>query len=64
MVATRFVWNLALDRRSTAYRADGTKLNWVALSREFTVLRAALDTAWLQPVTDGRAAGLTIAMHG
>ncbi|MHB1616029.1 MAG: RNA-guided endonuclease InsQ/TnpB family protein [Metallibacterium sp.] len=45
--ATRFVWNWALDRRSTAYRVDGTKLNWVALSREFTVLRAAPDTAWL-----------------
>ena len=45
--ATRFVWNWALDRRTEAYRADGTKLNWVALSREFTVLRAAPDTAWL-----------------
>lgn len=45
--ATRFVWNWALDRRSTAYRADGTKLNWIALSREFTQLRAAPDTAWL-----------------
>ncbi|EQD44821.1 transposase IS891/IS1136/IS1341 family, partial [mine drainage metagenome] len=30
--ATRFVWNWALDRRSTAYRADGTRLNWVALT--------------------------------
>ena len=45
--ATRFVWNWALDRRSSAYRADGAALNWVALSREFTVLRAAPDTAWL-----------------
>ena len=45
--ATRRVWNWALERRSTAYRADGTKLNWVALSREFTVLRGAPDTAWL-----------------
>ena len=47
MGATRFVWNWALSRRSTAYRADGTKLNWIALSREFTALRAAPDTAWL-----------------
>lgn len=45
--ATRFVWNWALDRRSTAYRADGTKLNWIALSRELTVLKSAPDTAWL-----------------
>ena len=47
MGATRFVWNWALDRRSTAYRADGTKLNWIALSREFTALRAAPGTDWL-----------------
>jgi len=45
--ATRFVWNWALDLRSAAYRADGTKLNWIALSRAFTQLRAAPDTAWL-----------------
>ena len=45
--ATRFVWNWALARRSTANRDDGTKLNWVALSREFTVLRAAPATGWL-----------------
>ena len=45
--ATRYVWNWALDRRSTAYRADGTKLDWIALSREFTALRGAPDTAWL-----------------
>ena len=47
MGATRFVWNWALDRRSTAYRADGTTLNWIALGREFTALRAAPETAWL-----------------
>ena len=45
--ATRFVWNWALDRRTAAYRADGTQLNWIALSREFTALRAAPETAWL-----------------
>ena len=47
MGATRFVWNWALDRRSAAYRADGTTLNWIALSRAFTALRAAPETAWL-----------------
>jgi putative transposase len=45
--ATRRVWNWALERRTSAYRAEGTKLNWIALSREFTALRAAPDTAWL-----------------
>ena len=45
--ATRRVWNWALDRRTAAYRADGTRLNWVALCREFTALRAAPATAWL-----------------
>jgi putative transposase len=45
--ATRFVWNWALERRSTAYRTDGTRLGWAALSREFTVLRQAEGTAWL-----------------
>ncbi len=45
--AARYVWNWALDRRAVAYRADGTKLNWIALSREFTALRGAPDTAWL-----------------
>ncbi len=45
--ATRKVWNWALDRRTAAYRADGTQLNWIALSREFTALRAAPETAWL-----------------
>ena len=47
MGATRFVWNWALGRRSTAYRADGTTLNWIALGREFTLLRAAPETGWL-----------------
>ena len=45
--AARFVWNWALARRGTAYRADGTKLNWIVLSREFTAQRAAPRTAWL-----------------
>ncbi|ECT4107447.1 transposase [Salmonella enterica subsp. enterica serovar Muenster] len=45
--ACRWVWNWALARRSEAYKADGTRLNWVALSREFTALRAAPETAWL-----------------
>ncbi len=45
--ARRFVWNWALRRKDEAWRADGTKLNAVSLSREFTQLKAALDTAWL-----------------
>ena len=45
--ARRYVWNWALRRKDEAWRADGTKLNAVALSREFTVLRAAPATAWL-----------------
>src|ERR1044071_1167437 len=46
--ARRFVWNWALGRREAAYRADGTRLGFAALSREFTELRRAPDTAWLQ----------------
>lgn len=45
--ACRWVWNWALERRSKAYKTDGTRLNWNALSRELTALRHAPDTAWL-----------------
>lgn len=45
--AKRFVWNWAMARKEAAYRADGTKLNAVALSREFTQLRQHPDTVWL-----------------
>jgi putative transposase len=45
--AKRKVWNWALERRESAYRVDGARLNWVALSREFTELRCAPETAWL-----------------
>src|SRR5215510_5949180 len=45
--AKRFVWNWALRRKDEAWRLDGTKLNAVALSREFTVLRQQPETAWL-----------------
>ena len=45
--AARFVWNWALARRSQAYQADKSTLNWVALSREFTALKGAPETAWL-----------------
>ena len=45
--ARRFVWNWALRRKAEAWRADGTKLNAVALSREFTQLKLAPETAWL-----------------
>lgn len=45
--ASRYVWNWALARRTEAYRGDGTRLNWVALCREFTELRRAEGTGWL-----------------
>ncbi len=45
--ASRYVWNWALARRSRAYQTDKIKLNWVSLSREFTALKAARETAWL-----------------
>lgn len=45
--ATRFVWNWALARRAEAYKTEQPQLNWVLLSRELTVLRAARETAWL-----------------
>ncbi len=45
--AARFVWNWALARRSQAYEAEQRKLNWMALSREFTTLRHAPETVWL-----------------
>ncbi|MBW4052981.1 MAG: transposase [Proteobacteria bacterium] len=45
--AARFVWNWALWRRSDAYKADKSQLNWIALSRELTVLKRAAETAWL-----------------
>ena len=45
--ASLFVWNWALWRRTEVYRAEKRKLNWIALSREFTALRCAPATAWL-----------------
>jgi putative transposase len=45
--AARFVWNWALSRRSEAYNADNTRLNWIALSRELTALKVAPETSWL-----------------
>ena len=45
--AKRFVWNWALTEQHAA-RAAGTKRpTWVDLSRRFTALRSAPDTAWL-----------------
>ena len=45
--ASRFVWNWGLARRTSAYHADQTRLNWIALSRAFTALRQAPETHWL-----------------
>ena len=45
--ASRFVWNWALARRTSAYHGDQTRLNWISLSREVTALRQAPETHWL-----------------
>ena len=45
--AKRFVWNWALRRKEEVWRADGTRFNAIALSRELTALRHAATTAWL-----------------
>ena len=45
--ASRFVWIWGLARRTSAYQADQTRLNWISLSREFTALRQAPETHWL-----------------
>jgi putative transposase len=45
--ACRYVWNWALARRTRAYRAEGTRVNWIELSRAFTALKGQPDTAWL-----------------
>ena len=42
--ASRFVWNWALARRTSAYQAGPTRLNGVSLSREFTGLCQAPKT--------------------
>ena len=49
--ASRFVWNCALRWRTDAYRAEKRKVNWIALSREFTALKHAPETAWLAELT-------------
>lgn len=45
--ARRFVWNWALARKERAWREEGINLTSVDLSREFTVMRAESETAWL-----------------
>ncbi len=45
--ARRYVWNWAWRRQDEHYRTTQQHLSWVALSREFTALRTAPDTAWL-----------------
>jgi len=35
-----------LDRQSRGQQADGTKLNWIPPSREFTQLRMAPGSEW------------------
>jgi len=45
--ARRYVWNWAIGRKDEAWRANGTNLSGVDLSRAFTALRADGETAWL-----------------
>jgi putative transposase len=45
--ARRFVWNWALRTKDEAWREHGERLSGVDLSRRFTELRRAPDTAWL-----------------
>lgn len=45
--ASRYVWNWALELRTTVYRERNEKLNWVALSAVFTQYRKAPGTEWL-----------------
>jgi putative transposase len=45
--ARRFVWNWAWRRQDEHYRRTKQHLSWVALSKQFTELRQAPDTAWL-----------------
>ncbi|MDE2315271.1 MAG: helix-turn-helix domain-containing protein, partial [Xanthomonadaceae bacterium] len=45
--ARRWVWNWALREKDAAWRADGTKLSGIDLSRRYTALRQAPETAWL-----------------
>ena len=45
--AARFVWNWALATRTAAWREREERVNWIGLSRQFTELRRAADTAWL-----------------
>ncbi|MGH8283415.1 MAG: RNA-guided endonuclease InsQ/TnpB family protein, partial [Gammaproteobacteria bacterium] len=45
--ATRFVWNWALQSRTTAYRERAEQLNWIALSKQLTSLKTTPGTQWL-----------------
>ncbi len=46
--ARRFVWNWALDRRRTHYKAHGTRLRYNDLAGELTALKDQPETAWLR----------------
>jgi hypothetical protein len=50
--ARRYVWNWALRRKDEAWRADGTKLNAVSLSREFTQLTVGTGEQWIGQLGD------------
>lgn len=45
--AARHVWNWSLATRSAAWRERQERLNWIALSREFTAYRSDPARSWL-----------------
>lgn len=44
----RYVYNWALERRITTYKANKTKVDWMDLCRELTLLKRNPDTIWLR----------------
>lgn len=48
---TRFVYNWALNLRSTAYEQDKTKINYGATSAQLTALKKAGEHDWLNDVS-------------
>ena len=48
--SARFTWNWGLDRRKTAYKRDGEKLNAIALHKELNELKKT-DFDWLYQVS-------------
>lgn len=47
----RYVYNWALNRRIEAYQKDKTRVGWVELCKEITLLKKQEDTIWLNEVS-------------